>query len=351
MIAKLVLLGVVAIAAGASQPGVSKDGTFKEGSTSASGGWKFTYSAVARPPLAAGQRIAIPNDATHTESPGAAPVFHRFFADPATRSYYGYDVVVTPGKGAASTVRFRPLSLRGDQLPKEYGAAQFHAAAIAEFPSQTYHTGETIAVDVLKNAATGQRVVDYVQVTLEANSHAAGAGLAKTLGNPTAPVCIDLYSDFECPACKMFHDLVLPVLFRDYILTGKAYLVSHEFPLTMHRYSREAAAYATAAARLGKYQPVGDALFRDQPAWGNSGKVWDTVASALNPSEQKQVLEWAKDPEIGGQVQHDFDNAISMGLNGTPSLFVSRGDKRYPFPNPNAGNYPILKSLIEQLLK
>src|SRR5579859_2771843 len=206
MIARIALCGTLAMAAaGASQPGV-----FKEGSTSATGGWKFTYSAVAKPPLASGQRIAIPNDATHTDAPGAPPVFHRFCANPATHSYFGYDVVVVPGRSAQSILRFRPLSLRGDQLPKEFGAAQFHSAAIAQFPSQTYHTGETIAVDVLQNAATGQKVVDYVQVTLEANAHTAGGAFQKTLGNTTAPVCIELFSDFECPACKMFHDTVLP---------------------------------------------------------------------------------------------------------------------------------------------
>src|SRR4051794_28758435 len=76
----------------------------------------------------------------------------------------------------------------------------------------------------------------------------------KSIGNPTAPVRIDVYSDFQCPACKGFHENVLPVLVRDYVAAGKVYIVSREFPLTQHQYSREAAGYAVAAAQVGKYQ-------------------------------------------------------------------------------------------------
>ena len=32
---------------------------------------------------------------------------------------------------------------------------------------------------------------------------------AKCLGNAAAPVRIELYSDFECPMCKLFHESVL----------------------------------------------------------------------------------------------------------------------------------------------
>jgi len=28
----------------------------------------------------------------------------------------------------------------------------------------------------------------------------------KTVGNPAAPVVIQIFSDFECPVCKVFHD-------------------------------------------------------------------------------------------------------------------------------------------------
>src|SRR6202035_5250518 len=88
------------------------------------------------------------------------------------------------------------------------------------------------------------------------------SGKGKALGNPAAPLLIEMYSDFQCPHCKHLHETFLPGLIKDYVNTGKAYLVCREFPLPgFGPRSREAAADATSAARIGKYQQVADALF------------------------------------------------------------------------------------------
>src|SRR5579863_8747330 len=76
---------------------------------------------------------------------------------------------------------------------------------------------------------------------------------SRSIGNPAAPVRIDVYSDFQCPACKLFHETLLPIMIRDYVVPGKVYIVFREFPLAMHPYSREAAGYAVAATQVGKY--------------------------------------------------------------------------------------------------
>jgi protein-disulfide isomerase len=58
---------------------------------------------------------------------------------------------------------------------------------------------------------------------------------SKSIGSPTAPVRIEVYSDFQCPACKGFHEAVLPMLVRDFVAQGKVYVVCREFPLNMHQ--------------------------------------------------------------------------------------------------------------------
>ena len=174
---------------------------------------------------------------------------------------------------------------------------------------------------------------------------------AKTLGNPSAPVRIDVYSDFQCPACKVFHEQLLPVIFKDYVAPGKVCIVSHEFPLPMHPYSREAAAYAVSAARIGKYQPVADALFRNQVAWGANGKVWDTVAAVLTPTEQKKVQELAKDPSVVNAVQQDVQLGQAEKVVETPTAIIFHGMRRHAWPGPDFSNYPLMRSLIDGLLK
>jgi protein-disulfide isomerase len=171
----------------------------------------------------------------------------------------------------------------------------------------------------------------------------------KSLGSPSAPIRIEVFSDFECPACKGLHEQLLPLIFKDYVIPGKVYLVSREFPLPMHQYSREAANYATAAARLGKYQQVADALFLNQVAWTASGKVWDAVANILTPAEAKKVQTLAKDPSVLSAVQHDLEAGIAAGINQTPTMIVTRGTKSYPLAG--TVNYTLLRSLLDGLLK
>jgi protein-disulfide isomerase len=179
------------------------------------------------------------------------------------------------------------------------------------------------------------------------------ADKGKILGNPSAPVTIEIFSDFQCPMCKRFHEQTLPLLMRDFVVSGKACIVSREFPLNIpdHKYSRLAANYATAAARIGAYDAVANILFHTQEIWGASGKVWETVASVLKPEQQKKVQALVvNDPSVVEEVQADASYAVASGVNGTPTLFISRGSKRYPATG-GVLEYNLLKELIDGLLK
>ena len=171
---------------------------------------------------------------------------------------------------------------------------------------------------------------------------------AKAIGNPSAPLRLDLYSDFQCPHCKMLHETVLPAILRDYVATGKAYLVSREFPLNGHPYAREAAGYATAAARIGKYQPVADAIFQNQNSWGMTGKVWDTVAAVLSAADQKKVQALAKDPSVLAEVQLDVDAGTVAHVNQTPTIIITRGMKQTPWSY--WMDYNLFKGYLDEML-
>jgi protein-disulfide isomerase len=170
----------------------------------------------------------------------------------------------------------------------------------------------------------------------------------KILGSPSAPIVIEVYSDYGCPACRTFHDQILPMLVKDYVLAGRVAVVNHEFPLNIpaHKYSREAAAYATAAAQLQLYQPVADALFRSQESWENSGKVWEAVAAVLSPEQQKRVLAKAKDPSVLAEVQRDVDQGNRERISSTPAIFITKPQHlTLPWPI----NYNYLQSLLNGL--
>ncbi len=175
---------------------------------------------------------------------------------------------------------------------------------------------------------------------------------AKALGSPTAPIVMEVFESFDCPHCKALNEETLPLVQRDFVNTGKVYLVHREFPLygPYHPYAREAAEYATAAGRIGKYEQVSDALFKNQAVWAVNGKVWDTVASVLTASEQKKVQELAKSESVKSEVEREYQEGVAMGVNSTPMMVVTHGPQRFPVPAQNL-NYGFLKSMIDGMAK
>jgi protein-disulfide isomerase len=175
----------------------------------------------------------------------------------------------------------------------------------------------------------------------------AWAAQLRSRGVSTAPIVIDVYSDFQCPACKALYERTLGPLAYDYIDKGKVYLVHHEYPLPQHTHAMEAACYACAASRVGKYEQVCDVLFRQQESWAANGKVDETVCSVLTPAEAKKVRALAKDPAIAAEVRQDIQAGQSAQINQTPTMILTYRAKQYRIPG---GNYDILRRFIDQLL-
>ena len=175
---------------------------------------------------------------------------------------------------------------------------------------------------------------------------------AKAMGNPAAPVTLEVFASFDCPHCKDLHETTMPLIIRDYVVPGKVYLVSREFPLSgqYHPFAREAANYATAAGRVGKYQQVAEALFKTQQVWATNGKVWESIAPVLSPAEQKKVQLLVKEPGVVAEVEREYQEGVSAGINATPTVIVTQGMKRYPIPAQQL-HYGFLNSLLDGMVK
>ena len=153
-------------------------------------------------------------------------------------------------------------------------------------------------------------------------------GGGKALGDPKARVRIELYSDFQCPSCKALHEQVVAPLIEDYVKSGKVYLVHREFPLPIHAYAREAACYACAAAKIGKYQEVCDQLFRTQPQWSKDGNVSAAACQLLSAADAGKMRSLAGSKEIAGMIEEDIRAGQSQSVNSTPSLIISNTRNR-----------------------
>jgi len=185
---------------------------------------------------------------------------------------------------------------------------------------------------------------------------AADAPNGKIVGNPNAPMRLEVFSDFSCPGCKNFHEQTLPILMKEFVGPGKAFIVFRDYvlpPSPGHEHSPEAARFAVAANRVGKYMAVADALFQQQVSWAMSGKVWEAVAPVLTPGEQKKVQELYKAPSVADEVKRDTDTGNRAGLAKTPTVGINYGKEHrlwneWTPANGNAFFLDYLRSLLKK---
>jgi protein-disulfide isomerase len=174
----------------------------------------------------------------------------------------------------------------------------------------------------------------------------------KSAGSREAPVTIEVFSDYQCPQCRIFYLDAVRQLMDSYIPAGKVYYIHRDFPLSMHSHSREAARWASAAALAGVFQTAEQTLYAKQDAWGSTGKIEDTLASALSPTDMKKVrtIEATQGAQIDAAIARDMALGDSRGVNGTPSIYVSHKGQVTPLP-PGGVNYSLLKQYIDYLLQ
>ena len=176
----------------------------------------------------------------------------------------------------------------------------------------------------------------------------AQSASGRAVGPVTAAVRIDLFSDFQCPACKALHEQTVKRVKEAYAKQGKVRLVHHDFPLPQHKFARQAATLAVAADRLGKYDAVADALFLQQDSWSKTGNVEAVVDSVLTPEERKKLREISKDPAIAAGIERDVQLGERSQVNSTPTMIITHNGS--PSPIVGVVTYPVVSKYLDSLL-
>jgi len=174
----------------------------------------------------------------------------------------------------------------------------------------------------------------------------------KSLGSKSAPITIEVFSDFQCPACRNFYETTLKLVIDNYVNTGKVYLVHRDFPLDMHPFSRQAARFANAAAELGQFESVERALFDHQDTWSPTGKIDEALASTIPAAELKKIheIESQHATEINASIERDRTMGIQRNVNQTPTIYVTAHGKTEPLPGGGV-DYRLLKQYLDYLLR
>ena len=185
------------------------------------------------------------------------------------------------------------------------------------------------------------------------------AGLAQTTpesdapcvgGNRSSPIKIEVFSDYQCPACRIFYQGTMRQVLSEYADAGKVCVVYHEFPLSMHPHAPQAARYGHAALRLGirQWSQVTDALFEAQPQWAENGQLEPVVAGALSKEDMDQVRKLAADPATNDAIRRDIELGQRREVNSTPTFFITAKGNTQKVAG--VVQYPILKRYLDSLL-
>ena len=117
----------------------------------------------------------------------------------------------------------------------------------------------------------------------EATYPVARDGVVVTAGNPAAPVTVDVYEDYLCPACKQFEQIYgdeITAALND----GRAKVNYHHIAILDDRsappgYSTRAGNAALCAADAGIFPAYHARLYADQPAEGAAGKTVEELTA------------------------------------------------------------------------
>ncbi len=149
-------------------------------------------------------------------------------------------------------------------------------------------------------------------------------------GKATAPIKLEIFSDFQCPACRAFYLQTMQSVFKDYADTGKVCVVYRSFPQETHAYAAKAARYGVAALRLGTQQwnRVADALFSNQDLWADNGDLEPLISKALTKTDmdalQKQLQ---NSPALDSAIYEDIKMGVARDVVSTPTFFITAGGK------------------------
>ena len=172
----------------------------------------------------------------------------------------------------------------------------------------------------------------------------------KAFGNKNAAVVMEIYSDFQCPACKQLFLNTTQRVMDNYVNTGKIFMVHRDFPLPMHAYSRVAAEYSRAAAHIGKTEVVEQALFQNQEKWEATGDVKGTVAAVLSPADMKKVQVLVDSKTLEPLIDKDKQLGMTIPVNQTPTSIIHTKDGQ-TYPVVGFVSFDVLKTLLDQVVK
>ena len=172
--------------------------------------------------------------------------------------------------------------------------------------------GGIVALGLIVVVGSQQAPVNHAQTT------------GNTLGDPNAPITVEEYGDFQCPACGEFARGTLPQIEDKYVKTGKVKVVFRHFAFVGAESTRAAEA-SECVNEQGKFWEYYDTLYANQ-AGENQGTFNDTHLANFAQQLKLDMDKFntcMKENRYLSIVTADSNDAQTRGVNETPTLFIN----------------------------
>ncbi|HEU4671390.1 MAG TPA: thioredoxin domain-containing protein [Candidatus Limnocylindrales bacterium] len=169
------------------------------------------------------------------------------------------------------------------------------------------------------------------------------------LGDPNAPIQMEVTEDFQCPVCARFTNEQLPRLVDDFVRPGLLHITVHDVAFLDYTgtESIDSATAAACAGEQGRYWEYHDWVYANQRG---------ERQGAFAPDRLRQIAEridldlTAYDSCVAGTTEKATitaatNDAISKGINSTPTFVINGGQ-----PIPGLPTYPKLADYLRSLL-
>lgn len=148
-----------------------------------------------------------------------------------------------------------------------------------------------------------------------------------SLGDPNAPVKMDVWEDFQCSGCLAYTRDIEPDVIKDFVDTGKVYYTFHSYPFISSGQgeSQDAANAAMCAAAQDHFWDFHAIAFANWIGENAGSFTKDRLqafaqAIGLNMSDFNKCF---AANTYAADIQKDIDAGAALGVPPTPGIFVN----------------------------
>jgi len=158
------------------------------------------------------------------------------------------------------------------------------------------------------------------------------------LGNRNAEVKVFEFSDFQCPYCSIFHEVMHQVVdeYGDQVAW-----VFKQFPIASHPLGMPGSLATECAGEQGKFWEMSDKIFSNQETL--SLDSFEKFAQELN-LDTDQFNTCVAEEKYKDKILADYNLGIELGVGGTPTNFIN-GQMV-----PGAVPFENMKEIIDEIL-